>query len=135
MRYSPLNSELDILDTLPAHERLQYTTTRIVESEEVWSLGDEDGWQIRDHDGKRLISIWPYQQLALDHCSVAPETPTPQSTSLEHFIYTVLGTCQENDIWLEIFPIPHDPGYIISSSGLYEILNGMLENNEYFIEG
>ncbi|MGD8999683.1 MAG: DUF2750 domain-containing protein [Granulosicoccaceae bacterium] len=135
MRYSPLDSELAILDTLSAEERLHYATTRIIESEEVWSLGDDNGWRIRDRDDKQLISIWPYRQLVLEHCSGNPESPLPQSTSLEHFVYAVLDMCQTNDIWLEIFPNPNEPGYIISSSDLYEILNGMLENNEYFIEG
>jgi hypothetical protein len=135
MRYSPLESELAMFDTLSATERLHYATTRMVECEEVWSLGDENGWSIHDMDDKQFISIWPYHQLAVEHCNGGPETAAPQSTSLEHFVYGVLDMCQENDIWLEIFPRLDKPGYRISSSALYEILNGMLENNEYFIEG
>lgn len=135
MQYTPLDSEISMLASMSAEERLHYTTTRVTESEEVWSLGDDNGWHIQDIDDKQFIAIWPYRQLALEYCSGDPGTPVPQSTSLEHFVYTVLDMCKANNIWLEIFPKSDERGYLMSSSDLYEILNGMLETNEYFIEG
>lgn len=135
MRYSPLETEMAMFDGMSADERLHYATTRMVESEEVWSLGDENGWLIRDADDRSYISLWPYRQLAQEHCAGEAESSLPQAISLEYFVYGVLEMCGEEEIWLEVFPTTSDKGLMMSSSDLYEILNGMLETNEYFIEG
>ena len=135
MRYSPMQSELSMLDSMEADERLHYAITRMNESEEVWSLGDSNGWRIQDIGDKQVVSIWPYRILAEEYYSWEPDNPAPQSTSLEHFIYDVLSTCEESNIWLQIYPKTDDQGCIMKSSDLYEILSGMLETNEYFIEG
>jgi hypothetical protein len=135
MRYSPLETELDMLDGMSTDERLHYATTRMIESEEVWSLGDENGWIIRDEDGRQIIPVWPYRQLAMEHIAGGSESPVPQATSLEYFVYGVLDMCQQDDIWLEVFPHGQKTGKLMRAAVLLEILNGMLETNEYFIEG
>ncbi len=135
MRYTPPDTELAILDTMPANERLHYATTRMVESEEIWSLGNDSGWIISEMEDRQIIPIWPYRQLALEYTSGKPDTLLPQATSLEHFVYDILDKCSVNNIWLEVFPTINDRGKLINSSELYEIFNGMLETNEYFIEG
>jgi hypothetical protein len=135
MRYSPLETELGMLSGMSVDERLHYATTRMVESEEVWSLGDENGWIVRDQNKRQVISIWPYRQLALEHAGGGSEAPIPQATSLEYFVYGVLEMCRDGDIWLDVFPHGEQPGKLMSSADLFEILNGMLETNEYFIEG
>ena len=135
MRYAPLDTELKMLVTMSADERLQYAITRMIESEEVWSLGNENGWMIRDVDDRQLISVWPYRQLALEHGPEENETAFPQAISLEYFVYSVLDMCKADNIWLEVFPRTDARGSLMRSSDLYDILNGMLETNEYFIEG
>ena len=135
MQYTPLDSEITMLVSMSAEERLHYATTRMIESEEVWSLGDENGWMILNEDDRQFISVWPYRQLALEYGPGETETAFPQAISLEYFVYDVLDMCKADNISLEVFPRTDDRGSLMSSSDLYEILNGMLEANEYFIEG
>lgn len=135
MRYSPLDTELGMFPEMSVEERMLYAATRMIEAEEVWSLGDENGWLIRDDEDRQLISIWPYRQLALEHVDGESESPIPQATSLEYFVYGVLDMCRSEDIWLEVFPFGDNRGKLLSASALFDILEGMLENNEYFIEG
>jgi hypothetical protein len=73
--------------------------------------------------------------LALEHVAGGADTPFPQATSLEYFVYGVLDMCRTDDIWLDVFPHGSEAGKLMRSEDLYEILNGMLETNEYFIEG
>lgn len=134
MQYTPLDTEITMLVSMTAEERLHYATTRMIESEEVWSLGNENGWVIRDVDDKQFISVWPYRLLALEYGPEETDTAFPQAISLEYFVYDVLNMCKANNIWLEVFPKADDRGSLMRSSDLYEILNGMLETNEYFIE-
>jgi hypothetical protein len=135
MRHTPFDTEIAMFETMTAAERMQYATTRMIECEEVWSLGDENGWLIRDVDDRQLISIWPYRQLAMEHVPEGSESPIPQATSLEYFVYGVLDMCQQDDIWLEVFPGREKAGMQMRAADLFEIMNGMLETNEYFIEG
>lgn len=135
MRYTPFDTEIAMLENMTAAERMEYATTRMIECEEVWSLGDESGWSIRDAYGKQIIPIWPYQQCALDYHAGEPGSLVPHATSLENFVYEVLEQCKEGEIFLEVFPLTQSEGLIMPAADLFEILNGMLETNEYFIEG
>lgn len=135
MLYTPLESEKNLFADMSADERFHYAITRINESEEVWSLGNDNGWCIENRQNRQVISIWPYRALAEECCTGAPDSPAPQSTSLEHFLYGVLDMCEEKNILLEVFPGTSESGLTLEPSRLYEIMNGMLESSEYFIEG
>lgn len=135
MRHAPFDTEIAMFDDMTAAERMQYAITRMVECEEVWSLGDENGWIIQEANDRQIIPIWPYRQLVLEHVPGGADSSVPQATSLEYFVYGVLDMCKQDDIWLEIFPRQATTSIQIRSVELFEIMNGMLETNEYFIEG
>ncbi len=135
MRFAPSLKEQALLDELPMEERFHYAVPRICECEEVWSLGGENGWQIRDMEDKAVISIWPYRQMALEYAQGELTESTPICVSLEHFLYQLLRQCQDNDITMEICPAPGKRGYMISAAQLHEVLENMVETDSYFIEG
>jgi len=135
MRYTPLDTEVAMLDDMTRAERMHYAITRMVEAEEVWSLGNDDGWAIQERDDLALIPLWPYRLFAEEHGvpdSVGLET---QATSLENFVYNVLDMCKDGDIWLEVFPMRGAPGLVMEAAELFQLLKGMLDTGEYFIEG
>lgn len=135
MQHAPTLSELKMLQRLTATERFEYTTPRLLESEEIWSIGDENGWLIRDVDEQQIIMLWPYRQLAIDYAHEYQPESLPQSVSLEHFLYGVLKQCSSHDIKLEILPTIGQAGHVVSAERLYEILEGMMDTGGYFIEG
>ena len=135
MRYSPSVSEVAALQTLSLEERFHYAITRMCECEEVWGLGDDNGWLIRDVDGRSVITIWPYRQMAMDFRSGEWADSVPLAVSLEHFICTLLGQCQRAGITLEVSPAMSLEGYMIEARQLYEILENMAETGSYFLEG
>jgi len=135
MRFSPTLEENQQLLGLDATERFQYALPRLCECEEVWGLGDSSGWLIRDVDDRALISIWPYRSMALECASGEFEDSNPICVSLEHFLYTLLGQCRDNEIDLEVCPAPGQVGHRIAADALYELLEGMVEAESYFVEG
>lgn len=135
MRFSPSAAEQARLNEYSSEERFQYAITRMCECEEVWSLGDDDGWLIRDVDGQSAIAIWPYRQMAVAFISGDASNSEPVSVSLEHFLYTLLKQCEEARIVLDVNPSPLEKGYVIGAAQLYEILENMVETGSYFIEG
>jgi len=135
MRFAPTENEQAMLVDLPLEERFHYAITRICECEEVWSLGDDNGWRINDVDDKAVISIWPYRQMAMEYAQDCSAESIPICVSLEHFLYTLLKQCQENEIVMQVNPASNSQGYLIAATQLYEVLENMVETETYFIEG
>ena len=86
MRFSPSPTEQAVLESLPLEERFRYAITRICECEEVWSLGDDRGWLIREIDDRQAIAIWPYRRMAEEYQLEEWANNEPVCVSLEHFL-------------------------------------------------
>ena len=140
MRYKPSDSEVLEIDTFSAEQRLHYFLSRAVESEEVWGLGDDAGWVLKDVDDKTIIPIWPYEALATA-CSQVASTQTAFSktsamaVSLEQFVYSLLPQINHQNIQIEILPTKILPGKIMQARDLSAILEGLMESGEYYMEG
>lgn len=135
MRFAPSPDEQTLLADLSPQQRFDYAIPRICECEEVWGLGDDNGWLIRDVDDKAVISIWPYRQMAVE-CALGDLSDCePICVSLEHFLHTLLKQCQANDIIVEVCPAPGKAGYTIPAAQLHEVLESIVETDSYFIEG
>jgi len=135
MRFSPSSEEQTALQTLSLEVRFHYAISRFCECEEVWGLGDDSGWLIRDVDDKAVITIWPYRQMAEECVQGEWSDSEPVSVSLEHFLYQLLKQCQENEITMEVCPVPGKTGFMLSAAQLHEVLDNIVETDTYFIEG
>jgi hypothetical protein len=135
MQFAPTNDEQFLLSDLPPEERFNYAIPRICECEEVWSLGEEEGWLVRYVDDKPVISIWPYNKMALENIADDYSNCRAIAVSLEHFLYKVLTQCRDGEINIDVCPAPGQPGYTLSADRLYELLEGMVESETYFLEG
>ena len=135
MRYSASESEQAALREMSLEERFHYAVGRIVETEEIWSLGDENGWQILDRGDTQIIPVWPYRHHAVESMEVDFPATRPISVSLEHFMYGLLKQCIDNKIMLDINPAPGATGFEINAAQLYEVLESMVESGSYFVEG
>lgn len=135
MRYKASDSEISNLPGMPAVERLTYFLTRAMEAEEIWSIGNANGWEMQDRDGRTVIPVWPYVELAQMNLSDNDSDASPQATSLDHFFERVLPMMIEQQIDLEVIGMPGTAGRLIPASDLYTMLESMLESGEYYIEG
>ncbi len=137
MHYSPLETETGMLQSMTATERMHYALTRMLECEEVWSLGDSNGWVISENCGQQLIPVWPYQLFAEQYLTAvdASQAATPQAISLEQFVYRALQMCSDNDVYLNVFPLATENGVLMAAGELYRLLGGMLESEAYVLEG
>lgn len=135
MRFAPSDDEQRLLADLSPEERFNYAIPRICECEEVWSLGETQGWRVRQVDDQAVISIWPYHQMALDNAQNDYSGCHAIAVSLEHFLYKVLARCRDGRINIDVCPAPGRTGYMLSAERLYEVLEGMAETEAYFLEG
>lgn len=135
MLYRAPSSELKSIATMSREQKLHYAAARMLECEEVWSIGDESGWEIHGHDEQPYIMIWPYKQFAEHYCEEVKTESCPLATSIDQLVYSVLQNCLAQKIEINVMPQADSPGCRISASDLYQLLNGMLETGEYVIEG
>jgi hypothetical protein len=134
MHHAPTPTELIILANASNEERLDYFLTRAMESEEVWGLSNESGWVMKEENGAYILPVWSYSVLSLSCAQGSWSEHSPDSVSLEHFVYQVLASLKEQQIQLEILPSQHQPGVLIKADSLFEIFERKLDAVEYFLE-
>lgn len=135
MRYKPSETEISSLPHMAPVERLSYFLSRALEAEEIWSLGNSSGWELQERDGRTLVPIWPYLEMARMNIPADPTSVSPQATSLDHFYQNILPLMIEQQIDIEVLGMPGSAGRLIAASDLYAMLESMLEAGEYYIEG
>ena len=135
MQFKPTQSELDALGEMTLGDRMHYFLTRAVEAEEIWSLGDSAGWILREIDKKSTVQIWPYAELADQYAAFHNYTSSSSAVSLDHFVYNVLNTMISQDIDVEVFPVGSTPGQKFCAKELFDLINGLMESGDYYLEG
>lgn len=136
MRTKIDQNEVNRILQTPSVERLSYFLHSLIETEEVWGVGDESGWILKElSDGSSVLPIWPHREFTT-HLLVGDwEDQTSKAVSLEHFVYEVLAMLKKNDIPVEVFPIEGQEGEILSAQQMFETLEGMIDAGEYYMEG
>ena len=135
MHFEPTTQEYAALQNMSGTALMEYFVIRVAEVEEVWGLGDDTGWVMRELDDQTTLPVWPYQQLAGNCATGDWRGQVCKSVSLEHFISHILKLLIKNDIQIEIMPSETGTGHIMCPQQLLTLFEGMLESGEYFLEG
>lgn len=135
MRYKPSETEISSLPDMAPAERLSYFLSRALEAEEIWSLGNSAGWELQERDGRTLVPVWPYLEMARMNIPADTTSVSPKATSLDHFYQNILPMMIEQQIHIDVLCMPDSAGRLIAASDLYAMLESMLESGEYYIEG
>lgn len=134
MQFSPSVNECEAMTQMSGTELLEYFVTRSAEVEEIWGLGNDSGWVMREDDIVSL-PVWPYRQLAMENASGDWETQVAQAMSLEHFIFKVLKMLIDENIQVEIMPVAGNKGLLVEAGYLFKLFESTIESGEYFLEG
>lgn len=131
MHHQPTPTELADLPDMPDQERIDYFLTRAIECEEVWGHADAEGWIMHEDDGKTILRVWSYQDLASD--CIGDANLSADSLSLERFIEVLEHT--EERIHLEILPLPQRPGALLDAREALGMFESLIDSGAYFLEG
>jgi hypothetical protein len=135
MRYEPSFKEFHEITHATEEVRLQYFLTRTIESEEVWGIGDNKNWLLKEIGDQLLLPVWPYERFAEAWVVSSNEDNIRDAVSLEQFVYHILPTMIQQDISVEVLPTENKPGKIITARELSSLFEGLMESGEYFLEG
>jgi hypothetical protein len=135
MHYAPSPYELAALEGAAPDELLNYFLTRAMEVEEVWGLSTGSRWAMKEVDGKTVLPVWPYAQLAQACAEGEWQVHTPDAVSLEHFVYNTLQQLIDDDIHIEVMASGKQQGLMLTAEALFEIIERKMDTGEYFLEG
>lgn len=135
MRTTPTKAELTRFEAFSEEDFFLYAVTRMIECEDVWSIGGDEGFAILEKGDQPYITIWPYQQFAQEYCTDEYAAKRPVSISLEMFVENLIPQCQDQGIAIEVFARPGKKGHWISAKDLDKILEQMMESGTYHMDG
>lgn len=135
MKYLPSETELKELESCDPKEQLDFFLTRVIESEELWGLGNTSGWVMKEINEQTILPVWPYEIFAANCATSEWQDYTATAVSLEHFVYKLLPIMSKQNIKVEIFPSKSLPGSLMKATELASLFEGMMESGEYYMEG
>lgn len=130
MSVVPSRSEQHNVTLLPGPARYSYFINRIVDWEEVWSIGDEKGWVLTMIDDESLIPIWPAASYAHACCDNEWASCEPRCIPLQSWLDKWIPGMIADSRNTAVFPIPSGNAVVVSPSRLKEDILLALEQYE-----
>ena len=98
---------------LPAEERYARFIKRVAALEEVWTLGDEEGYvTYTDESGRIYYAFWPHAAYAAHFATGEWARFTPKAVDLYYWLDKWLSGMQADNVGLVIFPNGEDELFV-----------------------
>lgn len=125
MTWEPVEGELRRLQALPAADRALQLVQLAVDWEELWGLTDAHGWVVSKTTD--ALPLWPHPDLARA-CAQGPwEGAEPAAIPLDELLEDLLPQLESEGLGTALFPIPGDPGLLLTPAELRLRLGAELE--------
>jgi hypothetical protein len=122
--------ELESVQKLDANKRFKYTIKRLSDFEDLWVLGDINGFvTYTDNIGNILFPIWPFKDYAELCINGDFIHSSPEKIQVKEFIEEYLPSFKSNGYKLVIFPTSTDRGVLIEIDYFIEQMEN--ENSKY----
>ncbi|MBT1063946.1 DUF2750 domain-containing protein [Bowmanella sp. Y26] len=105
------DSKYDILAQTP-EQRHKYLLKRLQETQEIWTLVDDDGAMILTTDEEDCIPIWPDAEFAKDWINGDWSHCQPHKITLSDWQHKWLPGLEEDEIQIVSFPVPGEDGLV-----------------------
>lgn len=136
MRYEPHSYEYTAIATMDDEALLQFFLTRIYETEEIWGLKEGGAfWLTFERNGRETLPVFPYKRFAEEACVNDWAVMVPVTESIEYFLDKTLPRLIQNNVVLEVMPRQEGPGSLLTARQLHDILENMIENGTYTLDG
>jgi uncharacterized protein DUF2750 len=119
MSYKVHPKELIAVQALAPEKRYEYLINKIADWEEVWSIGDDDGWVLLgDETGTELIPIWPAEAFATACCVLEWQNEMAKSISVSDWMNKWTPEMIADGRKVAVFPLPNHKGMIVEPARL-----------------
>ncbi len=121
MSYEVNDRELESVMALPAAQRYEYFIKKIADWEEVWSIGDDDKWDLlTDDTGADCIPVWPASAFASACCTGMWSGHRPRSIPLNDWIEKWIPGIGADGRKVAIFPLASEKGILVEPKRMLE---------------
>lgn len=128
MSYDVSKPEMQSVMSLSGAERYEHLVNKVADWEELWSVGDKDGWALcADDDGKELVPIWPARAYASACCIDTWEDSEPRQITLGDWFDKWTPGMIADGRSVAVFPLPNDKGVVITPEELSSDLADAVE--------
>jgi hypothetical protein len=106
MSYTVNPKELQAVTSLPARKRYQYFLNKIADGQELWGIGDEEGWSfMANDDGREGMPVWPAEAYARLCCRDEWSDRSPKAISLIDWRNKWLPGLEADNRYVAVFPL------------------------------
>ncbi len=92
-------------------------------------------WMTCERNGEQALPVFAYQLFAEEACMNDWEFMAPVAESIECFMEESLPRLMQDNVVLEVMPRKEGRGSLVTAEQLYSILENMIENGTYTLDG
>lgn len=127
MSYNVSQQEFLAVEALPGPQRYEYFLNKVVDWEELWSVGDALGWALMADDaGTQLVPIWPARRFAAAYCVGEWSDRSPREIPLVEWFAKWLPGIEGDNRKIAVFPTVTNKGVIVSPGQMDDDLHRAL---------
>lgn len=131
MSYEANEHEVASVSALAGPERFDYFVRKVADWEEVWSIGDDDGWALSaDESGRKLVPVWPASAFAEACCVAEWVGYAPKAIKMHNWIDKWIPGMTTDSRYVAVFPTPADRGVVVTPEELADAINEAMEEYE-----
>jgi len=117
--YSVNDKEFAAVCALPGPRRYDYFIGKVTDWEEVWSVGEGDGWALMgSDDGQEVVPVWPAAAYAQACCVDEWKDCVPKAILLAEWMEKWIPGMVADKKKVAVFPLPQGKGIVVKPSDL-----------------
>ena len=130
MSYQVSSRELAAVVALPAAARYQYFLNKVSDWEELWSVGDDEGWALVSDGVAEVVPIWPAAAFAQACCVENWQRNKPRAIALDRWLEKWTPGLIKDQCSVAVFPLSNGNGPIVTPERLHSDLSEALKAYE-----
>jgi Protein of unknown function (DUF2750) len=117
------DQELAAVMALPAQERYSYFVRCVADTEELWTLRNEEDFVLYgDDDRRELVPVWPHRRFAEANGQDSWDDTKPFKIDLDRWLAAWTTGLEVEGRFVAVFPLPSQQGIVVSPAHLAEDL-------------
>lgn len=131
MSWTPNEKEIQAVVSLAAAKRYEYWIKKVADDEQVWSLGQKDGWAlVGDDAGRELVPVWPHSKYAALCAKGIWDGYEPKVITLDDWLDRWVPGMERDGRLVAVFPTPDGNGAVVDPRRLEQDLRDELAKYE-----
>jgi hypothetical protein len=114
MTWIPRDEEIKSVLALDGAKRYGYCVKKAADQQQLWSLGQENGWALASDDvGRELVPVWPHEKFAFVCANGIWAGYQAKAIDLDAWLERWIPGMEKDTRLIAVFPTPQDKGVVV----------------------